>query len=200
MNNVRATVAGACADISADSETLILVDEADREVGHLSKERCHAGTGVLHRAFSLLVFNADGALLLQRRSPAKRLWPLHWSNSCCSHPRRNEAMEAATQRRLHEELGIRCPLKFLFKFRYQAEFGIAGSEHELCSVYIGHHSGPLRVNGGEIDGWRWIAPDALDRELADRPAEFTPWFVLEWERIRRDHGGELEQLRSRRGA
>jgi isopentenyl-diphosphate delta-isomerase len=200
MNNVRASVAGACADVSADSESLILVDESDREVGHLSKALCHAGSGVLHRAFSLLVFNEAGELLLQRRAPTKRLWPLHWSNSCCSHPRRNEAIEAATQRRLHEELGIRCPLKFLFKFKYQAQYDDAGSEHELCSVYIGRYSGPLRVNRGEIEGWRWIAMDALERELAERPAEFTPWFILEWQRIRRDHGGELAQLAPRRGA
>lgn len=193
MDNVRASVAGACADISADSESLILVDEADREVGHLSKELCHAGRGVLHRAFSLLVFNEAGELLIQRRSPHKRLWPLHWSNSCCSHPRRNEPIEAAAHRRLHEELGIRCPLKFLFKFQYQAQYDSAGAENELCSVYIGRYSGPLRVNRNEVDGWRWIAPEELETELLERADEFTPWFLLEWARIQRDHRVELPQ-------
>ncbi|MBV8742173.1 MAG: NUDIX domain-containing protein, partial [Sinobacteraceae bacterium] len=84
-----------------ESDSLILVDESDREVGHLDKVRCHDGHGVLHRAFSLLIFNADGELLLQQRAASKPLWPLYWSNSCCSHPRRFESMDVATRRRLH---------------------------------------------------------------------------------------------------
>jgi len=197
MDNVRAGAAGACADISADSESLILVDAADREIGHLSKDLCHLGRGILHRAFSLLIFNEAGELLIQQRSPRKRLWPLHWSNSCCSHPRRGEPIEAATQRRLHEELGIRCPLKFLFKFEYQAQYDRAGAEHELCSVYIGRYSGPLRVDRNEVEGWRWIAAPALETELAERTADFTPWFRLEWVRIQRDHRAEIERIGSR---
>ena len=124
-------------DIMADPDALILVDEDDRRLGHLSKSLCHEGRGVLHRAFSLLIFNGLGELLIQQRSSAKRLWPLYWSNSCCSHPRRSETMEAATRRRLSEELGIRCDLKFLFKFQYHAQFDDNGAEHEICSVYIG---------------------------------------------------------------
>src|SRR5579872_2001083 len=97
---------GSANETAADSEALILVDEADREVGHLSKAKCHDGQGVLHRAFSLLIFNDAGELLLQQRSAAKRLWPLYWSNSCCSHPRRAESMDSAIHRRLYEELGL----------------------------------------------------------------------------------------------
>src|SRR5271155_4045484 len=106
--------------IMPDSDALIVVDGDDRRLGHLSKSLCHEGRGVLHRAFSLLIFNDRGELLVQQRSRAKRLWPLYWSNSCCSHPRRAETMEVATRRRLSEELGIRCDLKFLFKFQYHA--------------------------------------------------------------------------------
>jgi isopentenyl-diphosphate delta-isomerase type 1 len=123
-------------NLSADSDSLILVDDSDQDVGHLSKARCHEGKGILHRAFSLLIFNDAGELLIQQRSPRKRLWPLYWSNSCCSHPRSGESTEAATRRRLFEELGMVCPLKFLFKFQYQAQFDATGSEHELCSVFI----------------------------------------------------------------
>src|ERR1700735_3099957 len=137
-----------------DSEALILVDEADREVGHLSKSQCHDGQGVLHRAFSLLVFNGEGELLLQQRAASKRLWPLYWSNSCCSHPRRAEAMETAIHRRLHEELGLRCPLHFLFKFQYQAQFDAAGAENELCSVFIGRCTAEVKINRSEIHAWR----------------------------------------------
>ena len=122
---------------AADSDALILVDEADRSLGFLSKALCHEGRGVLHRAFSLLIFNERGELLIQQRAASKRLWPMYWSNSCCSHPRGDESMETATQRRLLEELGIRCPLQFLFKFQYQAQFDATGAENELCSVYIG---------------------------------------------------------------
>lgn len=173
---------------AADSESLILVDEADREVGHLSKAKCHDGQGVLHRAFSLLIFNDAGELLLQQRSATKRLWPLYWSNSCCSHPRRAETMEAAVHRRLFEELGLRCPLQFLFKFQYQAQFETAGAELELCSVFIGRSNAPVRVDPREIEAWRWVHPGALQAELAGRGAErFTPWFKLEWARIWRDH-------------
>jgi isopentenyl-diphosphate delta-isomerase len=169
---------------AVDADTLILVDAGDREVGHLSKDLCHRGQGVLHRAFSLLIFNASGDLLVQQRAPSKRLWPLYWSNSCCSHPRRDESMEAAIQRRLYEELGVSCPLQFLYKFEYRAQFDANGAEHELCSVFIGRCAEEIRINRNEILGWRWVSPEALQREMSGREAKtFTPWFRLEWARI-----------------
>ena len=174
-------------EAAADTDALILVDEADREVGHLSKAQCHDGQGVLHRAFSLLIFNGAGELLLQQRAPSKRLWPGYWSNSCCSHPRRAESMETAIHRRLYEELGLRCPLQFLFKFQYQAQFESAGSEQELCSVFIGRSEDPVRADPAEILAWRWIGAEALQAELATAADSFTPWFKLEWARIWQDH-------------
>ncbi|MBV8143542.1 MAG: isopentenyl-diphosphate Delta-isomerase [Gammaproteobacteria bacterium] len=183
-------------DGALDSESLILVDEADREIGHLDRANCHAGSGVLHRAFSLLIFNAAGELLLQQRAAGKRLWPLYWSNSCCSHPRRSESMETAIHRRLMEELGLACPLHFLFKFQYQAQFDAAGAERELCSVFIGRSSGRVKVNRAEIREWRWITTAALEAELSGREAgRFTPWFRIEWERIWREHRPALLALR-----
>jgi isopentenyl-diphosphate delta-isomerase len=174
--------------LSIDSDALILVDDADRNIGHLSKTLCHEGRGVLHRAFSLLIFNDSGELLIQQRAASKRLWPMYWSNSCCSHPRGDETLETATQRRLYEELGIGCPLRFLYKFRYQAQFDATGAEHELCSVFIGRSSGPIKANSAEILDWRWISREALDDEIAAQGGRmFTPWFMLEWARIWRDH-------------
>jgi isopentenyl-diphosphate delta-isomerase len=191
MDEVRDIRSGAN-DTAADSDWLILVDEADREVGYQSKAQCHQGRGILHRAFSLLIFNEGGELLLQQRAASKHLWPLYWSNSCCSHPRRAETMESAIHRRLHEELGIRCPLHFLFKFQYQAQFDSEGAEHEICSVFIGRCTDPIRINRAEILASRWISPEALQAELAGSGASrFTPWFVLEWERIWRDHRAAL---------
>jgi isopentenyl-diphosphate Delta-isomerase len=177
-----------------DSDALILVDEADREVGHLSKAKCHDGQGVLHRAFSLLIFNDEGELLLQQRASSKRLWPLYWSNSCCSHPRRAESMETAIHRRLYEELGLRCSLQFLFKFQYQAQFESAGSEQELCSVFIGRSSDPVKTDPKEILAWRWIRPEVLQTELVGDPDKFTPWFKLEWARVWRDHRAAVLSL------
>jgi isopentenyl-diphosphate Delta-isomerase len=171
-----------------DLEELILVDEADRSLGLLSKTLCHEGRGVLHRAFSLLIFNDGGELLIQQRAASKRLWPMYWSNSCCSHPRRDETLETATQRRLQQELGIQCPLHFLFKFQYQAQFDATGAENELCSVFVGKCREPIRANSDEILAWRWISPEALNREMAAQGGRaFTPWFMLEWARIWRDH-------------
>jgi len=191
MDQVRAGPLGTASLMAAESDSLILVDESDREVGHLSRELCHEGRGVLHRAFSLLIFNARGELLLQRRAAGKRLWPLYWSNSVCSHPRRNESMDSAIQRRLHEELGIRCPLSFLFKFQYHAQFDARGSENELCWVFIGRHAGPVRPNREEIAAWRWIGVDELNAEISAGARNFTPWFVLEWARIWQHHRPEL---------
>ena len=174
-----------------DRDALILVDDQDQDVGFMSKELCHAGQGTLHRAFSLLIFNALGELLIQRRSAQKRLWPLYWSNSCCSHPRGRETMEAATQRRLQEELGIACPLRFLYKFQYQAQFDATGAENELCSVFIGRSDAKPRINQAEISDWRWIDPEALAEELSGTGRVWTPWFKLEWARIWRDYRSEV---------
>lgn len=181
-------------DSAADSEALILVDETDREVGHMSKMQCHQGRGTLHRAFSLLIFNDAGELLLQQRAASKRLWPLYWSNSCCSHPRRAETMEAATRRRLQEELGLRCPLHFLYKFQYQAQFDASGAENELCSVFVGRCTDSVRPDRCEILAWRWIAPEALQAELTGSAEQFTPWFRLEWARVWGDHRSALAAL------
>jgi len=170
--------------VSSDAEELILVDESDREIGHATKTACHDGPGILHRAFSIFVFNSSGHLLLQQRSAEKRLWPLFWSNSCCSHPRRGESMEEATRRRLHQELGLATELEHLFTFSYHARYKDLGSEREMCWVFAGTSDAEPRFNTREIAGIRWIAPDALDRELAETPERFTPWFKQEWPRVR----------------
>ena len=170
--------------VSSDDDLLILVDEDDREVGHLDKRACHDGDGVLHRAFSIFVFNEHGELLLQRRSDEKRLWPGYWSNSCCSHPRRGERLDEAVDRRLEEELGIVTELHFLYRFHYHAPFRDVGSEREVCSVFIGRSDGPVRANRREVSEWRWISAADLEAGLEQRPEAFTPWLKLEWPEVR----------------
>jgi isopentenyl-diphosphate delta-isomerase len=195
MDDPQGRYGPATGNVDADRESLILVDGQDRELGHLSKALCHEGEGILHRAFSLLIFNDRNELLLQQRAPSKRLWPRYWSNSCCSHPRRAETMEVATQRRLYEELGVRCPLRYLFKFEYHAQFDATGAERELCSVFIGRCDEELRVDRNEVLDWRWIHPDALESEMAGPgAASFTPWFKIEWARIRSDHIADILAL------
>jgi len=175
--------------VSFDDEPLILVDEQDNEVGFLPKAEAHVGHGTLHRAFSLFVFNRDGELLLQQRAAGKRLWGQFWSNTCCSHPRRGETMDIAIHRRLKEELGFECRFDYLFKFQYQAQFDETGAEHELCWVYAGRSDTRPVVNANEISAIRYIAPDALDAEIIAKPEQFTPWFKIEWARIRAQHAG-----------
>lgn len=180
--------------VSSEAEQLILVNDDDQPIGFLDKAGCHDGDGILHRAFSLFIFDARGRLLLQQRAAGKRLWPGYWSNSCCSHPRRHETMDEAVGRRLEEELGMQSDLQFLYKFSYHATFGDLGSERELCWVYIGAANDDPVVNRNEISAWRWIAPDDLDAELVANPEDFTPWFKLEWSQLRREYRAEIERL------
>ncbi len=179
------------APVSSESELLILVDEADNVLGHKTKGECHDGDGILHRAFSIFVFNGRGQVLLQRRSRKKRLWGGYWSNSCCSHPRQGEQIAGAAVRRLREELGLETSLRQLYKFTYHARFGDAGSERELCAVLVGQSDAEPKPHPDEIDDCKWIDPDELDRELRDKPDAYTPWFKMEWSRLREEHAGEL---------
>jgi len=172
---------GAAANRPRDQ--LILVDASDRETGVLSKEECHQGAGHRHRAFSVFLFNRQGELLLQQRSAAKPLWPLYWSNTCCSHPRQGETVEAAARRRLAEELALTAELRFLYKFEYRAEYQQIGTEHELCWVFAGRAAGEPRADAAEIAAWRYVAPAALTADMAARPEQYTPWLRLEWPQV-----------------
>jgi isopentenyl-diphosphate delta-isomerase len=178
--------------VSSEAEELILVDEHDREQGHLSKAACHDGAGILHRAFSAFLFNSAGELLLQQRADSKRLWPGYWSNSCCSHPRRGESMVTAAARRLNEELNLSADLRFVYKFRYQAPYGDLGSEHELCHVFLGRIGDAVRPNEEEIAATRFVSADRLAAELLQYPARFTPWFKLEWDALTGEHSDLLD--------
>lgn len=180
--------------VSSDAEDLILVTPDDEPIGHLSKAECHDGEGVLHRAFSLFVFDEGGRLLLQRRAADKRLWPGYWANSCCSHPRVGEAVADAVTRRACEELGLALAgARFLYKFRYHADFGDAGAEHELCWVFVAAAAGEPRPNRLEIAEWGWWTAAQIDAALAAEPDAFAPWFRQEWQCLRRHHGAVLAE-------
>jgi len=180
--------------VSFDSDQLILVNSRDEELGSADKLTAHDGNGLLHRAFSVLLFNAEGELLIQKRADTKRLWGGYWSNSCCSHPRLGETMDEACERRIKEELGVRADLTFLYKFEYHAEFGDVGAEHELCWVYVGRCDDTPLINVNEASEWRYVDPRALERELAESPGRFTPWFKMEWDEIRDNHQASIDEL------
>ena len=173
--------------VSFNDESLILVNPQDDIVGYSSKDICHDGEGLLHRAFSIFLFNREGAVLLQQRSFQKRLWPHFWSNTCCSHPRRGENIEDAATRRMHEELAVRTSLQFVYQFIYQASYQNIGSEHELCSVFVGRLNDTVQYNPHEISATQWMDPHILDAELLHHPNLYTPWLHLEWVHLRTKH-------------
>jgi isopentenyl-diphosphate Delta-isomerase len=173
--------------VSSESEELILVDENDVEVGHIDKSSAHDAGGLLHRAFSLFIFDDEGRLLMQQRSPSKRLWPGYWSNSCCSHPRRGETMQEATARRLQDELNVRAELEFVYKFTYQAAYSELGAENELCWVYLGRTADTIVANRHEIAATRSLTSVELQEQIDSAPQQFTPWFKLEWQHLLSEH-------------
>ena len=175
-----------------NKDLLILVDESDKASGFKSKSECHEGNGTLHRAFSVFIFNPLGQLLIQKRSSNKELWDLHWSNSCCSHPQKNQQMEVAVKRRLKEELGIECPVHYLYKFTYHAKYKDLGSEHELCHVYVGLFDGEIKANPEEIDDWKFIKPDDLEERIRNSKKDYTPWMKIEWEMLTASYKREIE--------
>lgn len=179
--------------VSSEDEPLILVDTDDNETGTLSKARCHDGDGVLHRAFSVFLFNSNGELLLQQRAAGKRLWPMFWSNSCCSHPRRGEGINQAASRRLLDELQTGGELEFVYRFVYQARFGELGAEHESCHVFLGRADTEPRANETEIAALRYVSAAELEQELEQMPEAFTPWFKLEWQRLNEEYSEILQK-------
>jgi len=172
-------------------DTLILVDENDNEIGTSEKVDCHLGRGLLHRAFSVFLFNPDGQLLIQQRSEQKMLWPLYWANSCCSHPRAGENTASAARRRIREELGVSSELNFLYKFIYHAEYDDIGSEYENCWVYVGHFDGELDIDSAEIADWKFVTPEQLTADIETDPDSYSPWLKLEWAHINKEFRDEL---------
>lgn len=170
--------------VSFDEEPLILVDKLGRPVGSKPKLECHLGEGILHKAFSVFIFNSKWEVLLQKRSAEKMLWPSYWSNSCCSHPRLNEDEVPAAHRRISEELGISMSgLEKHFDFEYQAAFEDIGSEWEHCSVFTAHSDDKIKINRTEVEDIQWVAIDKLTHMLLADPEEFTPWIKLEWAQL-----------------
>ena len=193
FNSQCKTVTEEYMDKSSD-EALILVDENDQEIGTALKEDCHLGDGLLHRAFSVFVFNDKKEVLMQQRSGGKMLWGKFWSNACCSHPRLGEAIDDAAHRRIKEELSLETNLDFLFKFKYQEQFKNIGSENELCHVFIGKCNQEPRVDSNEISDWKYLTIKELTCSIEENPSEFTPWLKIEWSEMMGIYYDQIERI------
>lgn len=159
------------------AERVVLVDAADRPVGTAPKLEAHR-LGLRHRAFSVLVTDRQGRWLLQRRASAKYHSGGLWSNSCCGHPRPEEATASAAARRLHEELGIRCQMTPLGTVSYAVAFDNGLSENEVVTLYGARHDGPLAPDPAEVEATAWLNLPDLLADAGARPEAFTYWFRL----------------------
>lgn len=155
---------------------IVLVNRKDEALGASSREKAHRVSGLLHRGFISLIFNKQGELLLVKRSQKKELWPLFW-DGCCSHPRPGEDYVAAAERRLKEELGFTCQLKYVNKFYYRSVYKNVGSEEEICAILKGQYDGQVMPNPDEIAAHRWIKMKDLKKEMQEKPEIFAPWFI-----------------------
>jgi len=161
-------------------EYLILVDEKDNPIGTEEKIKCHLPNGLLHRAFTALIFDKNGRLVLTKRAKEKMLWPNDWDGTVASHPRDSETYVSSGERRMPEELGIQCKLDYLFKFEYHVPYKDVGSENEICGTLIGiaDDSSQFRQIEGEIDEIKWISAKDLLSELKTNPKIYCPWMII----------------------
>jgi len=156
-------------------ERVVLVDAADRPIGVAEKLAVHRAN-LLHRAVSVLIFDARGRMLLQRRALGKYHSGGLWSNACCGHPRPDEDAAAAAHRRLGEELGIACMLAYRTRYRYQADLGDGLYENEIVHVFVGRYDGGIVPNPDEVAEVAWAAPAAVRDEIAANPERYSAWF------------------------
>jgi len=158
------------------------VDTADSELGTMEKMEAHE-KAVLHRAFSVFIFNDRGELMLQQRAAHKYHSPLLWTNTCCSHQRQGESNIQAGKRRLQEEMGFEVDLEEKFHFVYKAEFDNGLTEHELDHVMVGYYNEKPIINPEEVASWRWIDMEVLQKDMEDNPQDYTVWFKIIFDRF-----------------
>ena len=158
-------------------EKVVLVDKNDNKLGLMPKMEAHL-KGELHRAFSVIIFNTQGKILLQKRASTKYHTPNLWSNTCCSHQRDNEDNISAGKRRLSEEMGFITDLFNFDSFIYRVEFSNGLIEHENDHIMIGVFDGIPKPNPNEVDEWKWIDIDILANDMEINPENYTAWFII----------------------
>lgn len=158
-------------------EKVILVDRQDNPLGLMPKMEAHE-KAVLHRAFSVFIFNDKGELLLQQRAADKYHSPLLWTNTCCSHQRNGETNIEAGKRRLFEEMGFTTSLKEVFWFVYKAPFDNGLTEHELDHVLVGKFNDKPIINKEEVESYKWMSLEAVKTDIEEQPEIYTEWFKI----------------------
>jgi isopentenyl-diphosphate delta-isomerase len=163
-------------------EEVILVDEKDNPLGLIGKMEAHK-KGLLHRAFSVFILNSKHELLIQKRAYTKYHSAGLWTNTCCSHQRKEESSIQAGQRRLFEEMGFNAPLKELFSFIYKTSFDNGLIEHELDHVLLGFSDDSPKINSDEVYNFEWINLETLNKDLISNTDKYTVWFHIIFERF-----------------
>lgn len=159
------------------ADDIILVDKNDQPIGSGEKMDVHR-QGLLHRAFSILIFNKAGQMLIHQRALSKYHCPGMWTNACCSHPRPEESVEEAAHRRLQEELGFDTELKEIFSFVYKADFDNGLTEHEFDHVLLGYYEQVIDFNKDEVEDIKWIDMKELLEDIKNHPDKYTAWFKI----------------------
>ncbi len=158
-------------------EQVILVDEKDNEIGTMEKMEAHQ-KGLLHRAFSVLVFNSKGEMLLQQRAISKYHSGGLWTNTCCSHPQPGETIEQAGKRKLMQEMGFSCDLSFSHKFVYKVQLDNDLIEYEWDYILIGYYDGVPSINSNEAHAWKYASVKSIQKDAIKNPDQYTCWFKL----------------------
>lgn len=158
-------------------EQVILVNEKDEQIGLMPKMEAHK-KALLHRAFSVFIFNLKGELLLQKRASHKYHSPNQWTNTCCSHQRNGEKNIEAGKRRLFEEMGFSCNLEEQFTFIYKAPFDNGLTEHELDHVLIGFYDKDPIINKDEVSDYQWVSVFGIENDIRVNPDKYTVWFKI----------------------
>ena len=161
-------------------EYVVLVDEKDNKIGLEEKVKCHLPNGKLHRAFTALLFDANGKLVVTKRSSTKMLWPGDWDGTFASHPRETETYVTSAERRVPEELGILCKMDYLMKFEYHIPYKDIGSENEICGTLIGlvDNLSNLKIIENEISEIKYISANELKQDLKENPEIYCPWMLI----------------------
>ena len=158
-------------------EYVILVDKNDQPIGEMEKMEAHE-KGLLHRAFSVFLFNKKGEMLLQQRAFSKYHSGGLWTNACCSHPRKGELTLEAAHRRLEEEMGFDCEIKKAFDFIYKSKLDNNLTEHELDHVFLGEYEGVIIPNPDEVESYKYISIPELAKDVKENAANYTEWFKI----------------------
>lgn len=156
---------------------VVLVNDNDEITGHAPKLEAHV-KGLLHRAFSVVIYNSKGEILLQQRAFGKYHSAGLWSNTCCSHPQPGEHIRESAGQRLYEEMSFRAPLEYAGKFQYKVALENDMTEHEIDYVFKGYYDGEVTPNPDEVAQYKWVSPEYLLNELETAPHRYTYWLPL----------------------